>query len=323
MTPLSLPSIRKHSTVQSGFRRRGRPPWLMLAGWLIALLWAMPALAQPQPQPEITVLVTEPTGFYQEAADSLSSSLGQAGWKVTVTTPAGGAAKPGSLAVAIGTPALKAALAQPTRPVLGLLVPRSTYQRVAAGKSSVSALYLDQPLARQLRLLAAALPRLKKIGVPLGPTSRDLEPELVSAANGSGIQVVSTLIDGSKDLYPALNEMAGTSQAFVLLPDPVVAQRNSLHNFFLHTYRLRRPVLAYSAPLAKSGAVLALYTTPAQVGEEAAAWIRQSWREGGFRLGEPRYPERFTIAVNRTVARSLDLDIPAEAELSRRLEAKP
>lgn len=313
------PPIRKHSALESGSCRRGRPPWVALAGWLMALLWAMPVLAQP----EITVLVTEPTGFYQEVADSLRSSLGQAGWKVTVTTPADGAATPGGLVVAIGTPALEAALAQPTRPVLGLLVPRSTYRRVAAGKSGVSALYLDQPLTRQLRLLAAALPRVKKVGVPLGPTSRELKPELLSAADGSGIQVVSTLIDGSKNLYPALTEMAVTSQAFVLLPDPVVAQRNSLHTFFLHTYRLKRPVLAYSAPLAKSGAVLALYTIPAQVGEEAADWIRQSWWEGAFSLGPPRHPERFTIAVNRTVARSLDLDIPVEAELRRRLEGKP
>jgi UDP-3-O-[3-hydroxymyristoyl] glucosamine N-acyltransferase LpxD len=49
-------------------------------------------------------------------------------------------------------------------------------------------------------------------------------------------------------------------------PDPVVVQRGALQNFFLHTYRLKKPVLAYSAPLVKSGALLWLYATPAQLG---------------------------------------------------------
>jgi len=80
-------------------------------------------------------------------------------------------------------------------------------------------------------------------------------------------------------------------------------------------------VLAYSAPLAKSGAVLALYATPAQMGEEAAAWIVNAWGGEGFRLGAPRHPASFTIAINRTVARSLDIELPTEAELRRRLEA--
>jgi hypothetical protein len=43
--------------------------------------------------------------------------------------------------------------------------------------------------------------------------------------------------------------------------------------------------------------------------------------DGVFRLGEPRYPERFSIAINRTVARSLDIELPSEQVLSDRLGA--
>jgi ABC-type uncharacterized transport system substrate-binding protein len=100
----------------------------------------------------------------------------------------------------------------------------------------------------------------------------------------------------------------------------VVAQRNTLQSLLLHTYRLKKPVLAYSAPLAQSGALLALYATPAQLGAEAAAWIRESWGSE-FRLAAPRYPRRFTVAVNRTVARALDISLPGEDALARRLEA--
>ncbi len=273
--------------------------------------------------PVVNVLVAEPAGIYQETANSLTQALGREGWKVAVTSPGRNSANGADLTVAIGTKALETALAQPGRPVLSLLVPRLIYERLASGQQQVSALYLDQPLTRQLRLLGLALPGMKKAGVPLGPSSQGLQAALQSAAKASGIQVNSALINQGSDLYATLNDMAEDSQAFLLLPDPVAAQRSVLQNFFLQTYRLKKPVLAYSEPLVQSGALLALYSTPAQLGEEAAAWIRESWSNGAFRLGEPRYPKRFTIGVNRTVARSLDIALPSEAALSRQLEAMP
>lgn len=271
--------------------------------------------------PAIHVLVSEPAGIHQATANSLLQAMRREGWKITVSTPEQQSTSGSDLTVAIGTKALEAALAKPGRPVLSLLVPRLTYERLASGRRQVSALYLDQPLSRQLQLLGMALPGLKKVGVPLGPTSQNLQAELQTAAKDSSIQVESAVIGQGSDLYAALSELAEGSQAFVLLPDPVVAQRSTLHNLFLHTYRLRKPVLAYSAPLAQSGALLALFSTPVQQGEEAAVWIRESWGGGGFRLGPPRYPKRFSIAVNRTVARSLDIALSSEDALSRQLEA--
>lgn len=292
---------------------------LALAILMAGGFWPWLALAAT----EINVLVSEPTGIYQETAASLTQTLNRDDWKITVSTPERYSANSGDLTVAIGTRALEFALLRPGRPVLSLLVPRLTYERLASGQHQVSALYLDQPLSRQLQLLGLALPGLKKAGATLGPASQGLQAELQSAAKKSGIPVNSALIDQGSDLYAALTELAEDSQAFLLLPDPVVVQRGALQNFFLHTYRLKKPVLAYSAPLVKSGALLGLYVTPTQLGEEAAGWIRESWSRGAFRLGAPRYPQRFTIGINRTVARSLEIDLPSEEVLGRRLEAMP
>lgn len=296
---------------------RARHALAVLALLLSGGLWPWLAHAVPP----ITVLVSEPAGIYQETASSLVQALNRSEWKVHIVTPERYAPGGSALTIAIGTRALEKALAQPGRPVLSLLVPRLSYERLAAGQQQVSALYLDQPLSRQLQLLSLALPGLKKAGVPLGPYSRSLLPALQSAARSSGIQADIVSVQQGADLYSALNELAQDSQAFLLLPDPLVAQRGTLQSFFLHTYRLRRPVLAYSAPLVQSGALLGLYATPAQLGEEAADWIRESWSKGAFRLGEPRYPRRYTIAVNRTVAHSLDIELPQVEVLSRQLEA--
>lgn len=306
-------------------RQTGRPAgrwllaWVALAAMAACLAWPNHAGAAPT----IRVLVSEPTGIYQQVAASLVQALGNEDWAIAVSTPENNVLAGSDLTVAIGTRALEAAMARPGRPVLSLLVPRLTYERLTAGSRQASALYLDQPVPRQLQLLRIALPGLTAVGAPLGPTSEALQPLLQNAARHAGIRVnVASLGQGS-DLYAVLSDLAEESQAFVLLPDPVVVQRSTLQHFLLHTYRLKKPVLAYSASLAESGALLALYATPSQVGEEAASWIRESWGDGGFQFGSSRYPKRFTVSINRTVARSLDLALPSEAVLARQLDAKP
>jgi ABC-type uncharacterized transport system substrate-binding protein len=283
----------------------------------------LPWLGAVQAAPVINVLVSEPTGIYQQAAASVTQALSREDWTITVSTPEHNAVNRSDLTVAIGTRALEAAMSQPGRPILALLVPRLTYERLTAGSRQISALFLDQPLSRQLQLLNLALPGLTKAGVPLGPTSQGLRTALQSAAKDTGIEVNTTLLGQGLDLHAALTGLAEDSQAFVLLPDPFLVQRSVLQNFLLHTYRLRKPVLAYSAPLVRSGALLALYATPTQLGEEAAGWIGNSWGNGAFHLGPPRYPRRFTIEINRTVARSLDLELPSEDALSRQLGTIP
>ena len=295
---------------------------LALARLILAMLVSvmlLPDLALAQPW--VSVVLTEPKSYYQQAADSLTRALSREGWKVTVSTAASHVPNGSDLTVAIGTPALEKVLATGRRPVLSLLVPRSTYERLTSGRPQVSALYLDQPLYRQLQLLELALPDLKNVGAPLGPVSRQLQDALQAIGRDNDTRIHTAIVEKNSDLYPALTGLAAESQAFLLLPDPLVAHRSSLQNFFLHTYRLKRPVLAYSAPLAKSGAIMALYTTPEQVGEEAAGWIRDSWSGNSVSLGGPRYPRRFTISINSTVARSLDMTLPSVDVLTRKLEA--
>lgn len=313
LLPRFLVPLRQMSSL---LLKRCRLGWL---GFILlgSVLWPGLALAAPT----IHILIAEPGGIHQEAASSLSQGLSRGNWEITVSTPAHNTNSNSDLTVAIGTKALEAALARPARPILSLLVPRSTYERLASGQQQLSALYLDQPLSRQLQLLGIA--GFKKVGAPLGLSSRQMQNELQTASQESGIQVGSALVERGTDLQSALTDLARDNQAFLLLPDPMVAQRGTLQNFFLHTYRLKKPVLAYSAPLAQSGALLALYATPAQLGEEAAGWIREGWGRGEFRLGPPRYPRRFTISINRTVARSLDIVLPSEDALTRQLGAMP
>ena len=79
------------------------------------------------------------------------------------------------------------------------------------------------------------------------------------------------------------------------------------------------PVIGYSAAYVRAGALAAAYSTPRQIGQEAAQVARQLWRGGA--LPTPRYPRNFSIAINRPLAESLGLNLPDEAAVQQRLQA--
>ncbi len=294
--------------------------------WLVGCLgllagWA--ALAQ-----SVTLLLSEPGGIYQEAAQALRQELEQ-GNGLRIRQQVLTERRPGEaedLVVALGVRAYVAALSEPgDTPVLALLVPRQTFERLLAERGpggqwrAVGGLYLDQPPARQLQLLQLALPGARRVGVLVGADSGEQAQALTEAARSVRLQLQAQSVSSPGEVFAALGALSGQTQVLLLLPDATVVNRGTLQTLLLQTYRERLPVVGYSAALADAGAILGLYATPAQLGREAAEIVRAAFRGGELRLPPPRYPESFSLRINRSVARSLGLALPAEAELSSRL----
>lgn len=283
------------------------------------LMFFVPAWAAPS----VTLLLSDTSGIYQQAASALQTELEAAGITV-VQQGLTQRSEPRNedWVVALGVAALQRVLGErSTTPVLAALVPRASYLRLTADTSRpITALYLDQPLERMAALQRIALPNNKRFGVLLGPSTRDVRPQLALAAASRGLTMRYREPALSTDVFPELSELIEEVDVLWLLPDPLIVNRNNLQSLFLQTYRQRSPVLAYSAGLVEAGALLGLYATPMQIGREAGQWLKDLVADA-HRLPPPRYPASFTVAVNASVARSLNLALPSVDELSRRLHA--
>lgn len=288
---------------------------------LALLLHCMPAWAAP----DVILLLSDSGGFYQEAASALQAELEQAGIEVAQQgLEQRGELRAGGWVVALGVAALQRALAERSAtPVLSVLVPRASYLKLAADKTRpVTALYLDQPLERMAALQRLALPDSRRMGVLLGPLLRGLHPELGRAAASQQLDLHYREIAASTDVFRALTELTEVVDVLWLLPEPLVVSRNNLQSLFLQSYRQRSPVLAYSSGLVEAGALLGLYATPEQLGREAGQWLKSLlFAEARRPPPPPRYPVSFSVAVNTSVARSLNLNVPPADELTRRLQA--
>lgn len=298
-----------------------------------AVCWAAAAHAA-----DVITVTSERSPSYEAAAEAVVAELGKKGslpWEVvrwtasevdTAVLPGGGAPK---LIIALGTDALMRVLRRDLRvPVVAALIPRSGYERVLKelgrkSSAAVTAVYLDQPFGRQLDLLRLALPDARRVGVLWGPESVRLQPMLASALQARGLQELGGPVVTDGAAFSSLKEVLGSADVLLAVADPQVYNSATISNILLTTYRARVPMLAFSPAYVRAGALLSLYSGPAQIGSQAGVMARSVLQ--GQALPPAQYPAEFGVSVNEHVARSLGLalDEGLLTERLRKLEKRP
>jgi hypothetical protein len=280
----------------------------------------------------VTVVLSEEGGAYAQVADKLRAVLSQGGGTArlpvkVIALKEGDSlrADPGQLLVAVGTGAMEA-LAQKNlpQPVLSVLVPRAAFEKTARQSSRLgdprnfSAIYLDQPWARQFALIHHVLLGRKKVGILLAPHSGELAAALGAAAKVAGIVAIIETVDSDVDPLPELKKLLGESDAILAIPDPLIYNRNTLQSILLTTYRHQVPLFGFSPSYVKAGAIAAVFSVPEQIGQQAAETIQHL--AAGRSLPPPQSPRYFSVGVNAQVARSLGISLDDEATLNNKLK---
>ncbi|MHB1374945.1 MAG: ABC transporter substrate binding protein [Thauera sp.] len=301
--------------VVSAWRRRALGALLLIH----ALLAASIARAQ-------VVVVADPSSpSHAEAVDSLVAALAPP-VDVRVLTAADADARAlatAQLVVTVGSQAARNIAPQPIPvPVLHVLLPRSTLDALERrpGAGPWSALLLDQPAERQIALIRLAFPDQKRIATVTGPDTHERAAELGAAAARHGLEAHAVAAAEVGALYPALREALAQRGVLVIPPDSQLFTSQTVHQVLLTAFRLRSPVLGYSAAYVRAGAVLGLYTTPAQVGTEAAAVVRRALT--GTPLPAPGPHRLFEVGINPTVAHALGIELPSAKWLTEALQGQ-
>jgi ABC-type uncharacterized transport system substrate-binding protein len=181
-----------------------------------------------------------------------------------------------------------------------------------------SAVFLDQPPARQMELVHLALPSLQSLGIVLGPESKAHAPALERAARERGIRLVTSQVAQDR-LFPALQGLLPEVEALLAVPDPDVFSGQTAANILAATYRRRLPLIGFSPAYTRAGAMVSLHSTPAQVGVRGGEILRQHFN--ARILPPPQWPREFVVTVNPDVARSLGLP-QDEAKLAEQLRLR-
>lgn len=219
-----------------------------------------------------------------------------------------------SLVVAVG---LKAALAAKLEivdiPILYMMILDPMKYHLAA--ANMTGVLLDVPTDRQLKIMRAFLPTMRKIGTLYDPakTATKLK-EAESRASSHEFQLRGFPVGNEKEVPQQLRSLLSESEALWLIPDSTVLTDESIRFILQSAVARQVPVVGFSSEFTRLGALLSMSIDYGEVGREAGLLAKRILN------GEQRLPfnpvsvQRIRITVNQKTARYMGIAIPKELE---------
>lgn len=291
---------------------------------LLALAGGLPVDALAA---QVLLLLSEESSAFSEAAEAIVSELRSAGHRtqslsLPLRTDESAALTGNALIITLGTRAAQTVSSlAPRSLVLHTLLPRSAFEKLTARGDDlrrVSAVFIDQPASRQIELLRIALPDWTRAAFVTSRESSELGQRLVASARDRRLRPVLEQLNDESELYPTLQRVLADPAVLVAVPDATLFNNRTISNILLTAYHQRSPVVGFSPAYVKAGALIALYSTPAQIGQQAGEAARAGLASGS--LPPPAAPRHFRVGTNRYVARSLGINLDDAAVLQERLE---
>jgi hypothetical protein len=179
---------------------------------------------------------------------------------------------------------------------------------------TLSLLWSDPPVARQLMLIRHLLPQARQVGVLFNNRSQFLLKELRHAAVPLGLRIISQPWTPATQSHP-LQNLLSRSDVLLGLDDPDVYNAKTAKNLLLSSYARQQALLGPNAAFVKAGSLASTYsdqidwldTLDTLLDQPPAKWPRA------------QYPGHFKVMSNPRVARSLGLSPIDDSAVTTRL----
>ncbi|MBP9722673.1 MAG: hypothetical protein KBD64_05895 [Gammaproteobacteria bacterium] len=197
-------------------------------------------------------------------------------------------------------------------PQLAVLIPHRMYNSISSELKNnkdklrkVTAIYREQPVDRQLKLIETLLPTAKTIGILTSMYDQNSINELKQEIVKTKLNLVITENKKRENLIDSLKHVLSHSDVLLALPDPEIYNPFTSKGILVTSFRRGIPIIGYSKNYVDAGAVGAVYSKSAQIAEQAAT-ITNSYFSKNI-LPPPSYPSQYSIAKNEEILNKLTL----------------
>ncbi len=282
---------------------------------------------------DILLLLSSDVSYYQETAQSLKTRASKLGipkslfttrtieqWQKENTPK-----QAYELIVTIGTAAANEALNQKENtPLLNIFIPKNAFDSIYSANPQesrkVSAIYLDQPLQRLVRLSIILKPQAKKFGAVFGPISKNIQPEISQLVTEHGAHLTYSFLSEDENPVAVLKPIVAESELFIAIPDHAIFNKAIARWILYLSFQQKIPVIGFSRAYTNAGAIASVYSSPENVGRHAGELIADRFKHETNEMTLPQYPRYFTISTNPAVARSMNISLPLEKDLYEKLQ---
>lgn len=180
--------------------------------------------------------------------------------------------------------------------------------------AAVSAIFIDQPLARQIRLARLVSPGAATLGTALGSNSLNMREGLEQGAQAEAFTLSLVELTRQDNPVQRLTPVLEGSDVFLVIPDSSVFNR-AISKWLLYlSLRNKVPVIGFSASYTEAGAAASVHSSAKQIGRQSAEWL--NLLQDGGTLPSASYPRYFDVSVNPIAVRTLGID-PLSADMLR------
>jgi ABC-type uncharacterized transport system substrate-binding protein len=230
--------------------------------------------------------------------------------------------------IALGPAALRSLLKQGVDGVIvSVFTSSQAYREILeevpeSRRSRVTAVFAEPSPVDQLRLVSAIFKKRVTVAVLLSDKNAYQLPILRRAAAQTNIELAVEPLSDERGLNRALNRVS-TASALLAIPDSTIYNAENIRNILITTYRRDQLVFGFSTAFVKAGAAATTYSSVEDIAAQVEELLDDFTASG--RVPDAQFPKYFGVAINDSVARSLNFVIDDSVrQLSRRPgEQKP
>jgi len=292
---------------------------------LLTILWSNIAAAGQN----IVVITSSALPAYQRAAKALERQMALNGMSSSFTTDFWSLEEAKAVAatvnkrqdavfVAIGSAAADFAVHHfVDSVVICSFITRNAFETIGAdlpASNTVSAIFIDQPIERLIKM--SSLLKKDQTPIKIGMLSQNTLPvqSIVSkaAARGLNIEINTRTLSLTENPLKQIEPIMKNSDVFIIRPNTSLFNRLVAKLVLQLSMRYKTPVIGFSEKYAKAGALLSLYASPENIGQDAAKLLTEWLLSPQNSLPVARDGSEFTLVINHRIARKLAMRLDDE-----------
>ena len=180
-----------------------------------------------------------------------------------------------------------------------------------------SAIFIDQPVSRQLRLIKSAFKEKTHIGVAVSNQSRMHIPELIENGNQLGLRIHIETLPDPDSIHHIIRKLADNNDLILAMQDSNIYNKYTIQNILMTTYHANMPLIGYSRSYVQAGALMSVYTSIDDLALQTNELINKATK--GMKLPSSDYCKYYSVELNHQVANSLGISLDEESILLKRL----
>lgn len=200
--------------------------------------------------------------------------------------------------------------AQQAAPQLAVLIPHRMYNSIEGNLKNnkdqarkITAIYREQPVERQIKLISKLMPEAKTIGVLTSMYDPSSITELKQTVLKKKFNLIITENKKREDLIDSLKNVLSNCDVLLTIPDPEIYNPFTAKGILVTSFRRGIPVIGYSKTYVDAGAVGAVYTKAGQIAQQAASITNNYFTKNT--LPAPSYPIQYSLAMNQDMLEKL------------------